>query len=676
MVESSSNDGSDAQSHSDDDAATNSTATNGASAMSPSDNGGRRSQNRRNNDNDTTSATISRSGQATTNHNTGHHQQGNGDGGGRLGGAGSTSARFSSPNNTSKRLIDSPASAAGTGSTCSLSTAASHGLGLGSISGGGGGAAGAMLGGGSMAVGTLTVNEHTPGRGGMHLNSRHGKNQQSRQERRALRRRQRRGNRNQWNQTPTAVLRQLQTMSATLGVSFGLFLLFYLNLPALLFLMTTLAIGALTAMIGYQYLILQYNAVLASGGFIQFLPEGVQESLRDALEGTTLHEWMTDPAFFMEYRYLLLYYIPGLDADQLNALVDRLPERHRRVLRRPGYMSSMTPASVRRVLIADDDGEDDGGLGNNAATLQALPGPSSGENSSIGLNDRTRRQLFEDDGGTDVGDENVDNADAQYEPSTTELWADIAATITSVLQGSAVGQATLGAIQEEDDDGGSNDAGSLVIERLPSDGGSSDDDESVPARQLEDSIPPTVTTMARQAAMPQTPPPSQSAAEEQQIEGEILNDAAAEMSRHYVNAAVSTARDVFADAVEFLAPGVVRLGLGTSIVSGFGLFGSYYINFVRGHPLGWQRPLPRLTGDGPSGGGSSSSDGIAGDQGETISASARFVTYGLLSSAFLGGASAGLMLLLRNGVRRSIAAERAKIEDEGEGKRSKGDKNG
>jgi len=665
MVESSSSDGSDSQNHSDDDA-----ATNGASVTGPSNNGGRRSHNRRNGND----AGISRSGQATTNHNAGHHRQGNADGGGRLGGTGSNSARLSRPT-TNKRLIDSPASAAGTGSTCSLSTAASHGLGVGSISGSGGGAAGAILGGRSMAVGTLSANEHTPGRGGMNLNSRHGKHHQSRQERRALRRRQRRGNRNQRNQTPTAVLRQLQAMSSTLGVSFGLFLLFYLNLPALFFLMTTLAVGALTAMIGYQYLILQYNAVLSSGGFIQFLPEGVQESLRDALEGTTLHQWMTDPAFFMEYRYLALYFIPGLDADQLNALVDRLPERHRRVLRRPGYMSSVTPASVRRVLIADDDGEDDGGLGDNAATFQALPGPSSGENSSIGLNDRTSRQLFEDDdGGTDVGDENVNNADTQYEPSTTELWADIAATITSVLQGSAVGQATLGAIQEEDDDCASSDAGSLVIERLPSDGGSSDDDESVPTGQLENSIPPTVTTMARQTAMPQTPPPSQSAEEEQQIEGDILSDAAAEMSRHYLNAAASTARDAFDGAVEFLTPGVVRLGLGTSIFSGFGLFGSYYINFVRGHPLGWRRPLPRLTGNAPSGGGSSSSDGIAGDQGDTISETARFVTYGLLSSAFLGGATAGLMLLLRNAVRRSNAAERAKIE--GEGKRSKGGKNG
>ena len=620
------------------------------------------SRSRRSNDDDGASMSGSRSSQPP----------------GRLrdevngGGSKSASGRVGGKS-TSKRLLeDSPASTAGTGSTCSLSTTASHGFGLGGTAGISGGGTDAALGGGSVAVGTLpTSSGHASsgGRSRMDLGTRNGKirNRLSRQERRAHRRRQRRVDRNhRRNRTPAAVLRQLQTMSATLGVSFGLFLLFYLNLPALLFLMATLAIGALTAMIGYQYLILQYNAIIASGGFIQFLPEGVQASLRDALSGTTLHEWMTDPAFFMEYRYLALYFIPGLDADQLDGLVDRLPERHRQVLRRPGYMSSMTPASVRRVLIADR-GENDRGVGNNAAALPTSPAPSSSSGSGDGnieLSDTTRRQLFDNEE-DEIGDENADNGDAQYEPSTTELWADIAATITSVVQGSAVGQAALSAIQEEEDVGDSSSADSIVIERLPSDDASGNHDEFIGARFDGGSIPPTVTTMATQRDLPQTPAPLQSAEEEQMIEGDILNDAAAIMSRNYFNAAAeaaaSTARNVFFGAVEFLTPGIVGFGLGTSVFSGFGLIGSYYVNFVRGHPLVWRRSLPRLLGDDPLGGGTSSGNGD--NERETMSTSARYVMYGLTTSAIMGTVSAGFMLLLRSAVRRSIAAERARNED-------------
>lgn len=526
------------------------------------------------------------------------------------------------------------------------------------MAGGFGSAGGAAVAGGGIAVG---------GGGGALVAARTGPGSRqlparklTRQERRLLRR-QRRQERQR--QTPEAVMRQLQTLASTLGISFGLFLLFFLNLPALLFLISTLALAALAATIAYQYVLLQYNSVLETGGFVNLLPESVQNSIRDALQGTTLHEWMADPAFFMEYRYLMLYFIPGLDPAQLDALVDRLPERHRNVLRQPGYMSSMTPASVRRALVNDEGG-------NNASANALVPA----SNSDAAARDGARRQLFaegQSDSSSRNGDSisNSDNSVGAYQPSTSQLWADIAATVTGVLQGSAGGQGQLAAIQEEgenDDVSSRSDSveSGVVIEQIPSE---DESDEQHPA------IPPTVTVddtsvaspepvqqQQRLITAPQTPQPTQTAEEEQQVEGDILNDAVASMTNNYINAATeaatNTIRDATVGAVEYLTPGIVRLGFGTSFLSGLGLFGGYYMNFVRGHPMGWRRPVPRLIGgSGPS------SDGSDGR--EAMTTTARYITYGLMSSAFGGAASAGFMLLIRSGVRRSLAAQRESNDD-------------
>ena len=565
-------------------------------------------------------------------------------------GAGGKGSGYANDTKSSKRLIESPASAADTTSTCSLSTAASPGMAGGFGSAGGGAVAGggiAVGGGGGALVAAGT------GPGGQQLPAR----KLTRQERRLLRRRRRQ---ERQRQTPEAVMRQLQTLASTLGISFGLFLLFFLNLPALLFLLSTLALAALTATIAYQYVLLQYNAVLETGGFVNLLPESVQNSIRDALQGTTLHEWMTDPAFFMEYRYLMLYFIPGLDPAKLDALVDRLPERHRNVLRQPGYMSSMTPASVRRALVNDEGGH-------NASTNALVPA----SNSDAAARDGARRQLFaegQSDSSSRDGDSvsSSDNSVGPYQPSTSQLWADIAATVTGVLQGPAGGQGRLDAIQEEgENDDASSRSGSVesgvVIEQIASE---DESDEQHPA------IPPTVTVddtsvaspepLQRLATAPQTPQPTQTAEEEQQVEGDILNDAVAAMTNNYINAATeaatNTIRDVTVGAVEFLTPGIVRLGFGTSFLSGIGLFGGYYMNFVRGHPMGWRRPVPRLIG------GSGTPSGGTGER-EAMTTTARYITYGLMSSAFGGAASAGFMLLIRSGVRRSLAAQRESSDD-------------
>lgn len=563
---------------------------------------------------------------------------------------------------TSKRLVESPASAADTTSTCSLSTATSPGM-MSTRGFGGADGAAAAAGGGGIAIGAGGGAMVAAGLGSGGQQQLPARNL-TRQERRLFRRQRRQERR---RQTPEAIMRQMQTLASTLGISFGLFLLFFLNLPALLFLISTVALAALTATIAYQYLLLQYNAVLETGGFVNLLPESVQSSIRDALQGTTLHEWMTDPAFFMEWRYLLLYLIPGLDSAQLDALIDRLPERHRNVLRQPGYMSSMTPVSLRRALVNDDGS-------NNGSGNTLVPAANNDA-----ARDGARRLLFaeaqNDPSSRDSGSVSSGNNDIAYDPSTAQLWADIAATVTGVLQGSAAQQGALDAIQEEDENDDTisiDDSGEsgVVIERIPSED-SEDNDEADERGEQRPAIPPTVTVgdssvaspepirQQQLAPIPQTPPPAQTA-EEQQTEGDILYDAMSAMANNYFSvaaeAATSTVRDVAVSAVEFLTPGIVRLGFGTSFLSGLGLFGGYYTNFVRGHPLGWRRPIPRLIG---SGGSPSSGNG----ERAAMTTTARYITYGLMSSAFGGAASAGFMLLIRSGVRRSMAAQRASNDE-------------
>jgi len=256
--------------------------------------------------------------------------------------------------------------------------------------------------------------------------------------------------------------------------------------------------------------------------------------------------------------------------------------------------------------------------------------------------------------------------------------------VIGVLQGSAAQQGALDAIQEEDelDDTTSiddSDESGVVIERIPSED-TEDNDEVDERGEQRPAIPPTVTVddssvaspepirQQQMAPIPQTPPPAQTAEEEQQTEGDILYDAMAAMTNNYLNAAAeaatNTVRDVAVGAVEYLTPGIVRLGFGTSFLSGLGLFGGYYMNFVRDHPLGWRRPIPRMIG---SGGSPSSGNG----EREAMTTTARYISYGLMSSAFGGAASAGFMLLIRSGVRRSMAAQRASNDDAKKSVRSK-----
>lgn len=130
--------------------------------------------------------------------------------------------------------------------------------------------------------------------------------------------------------------RQTQNLAAIFGagssVSFSLFIYFYLPFSALMAMMLCGTTTSLFLYTVYRQLLVEYNNLMNTG-LLQYIPE----ILRNELTQTTLHELlMRQGNTENPHKYLMLYFIPGLTPEQRTALVDRLPEKKRELLRRHG----------------------------------------------------------------------------------------------------------------------------------------------------------------------------------------------------------------------------------------------------------------------------------------------------------------------------------------------------
>lgn len=138
---------------------------------------------------------------------------------------------------------------------------------------------------------------------------------------------------------------QLQLLATMTGGSFIAFLFFFLNIFAFASLMMGLASVIMLIHTIYNYA----NFLLESGegALFDFLPQSLQEYLTN----TTIHDAMIDDSEFMENRWYLLYFIPGLSNEQRQALIDRLPQRHRDMAYGPGGMARMfLPENIFRMI--------------------------------------------------------------------------------------------------------------------------------------------------------------------------------------------------------------------------------------------------------------------------------------------------------------------------------------
>lgn len=138
---------------------------------------------------------------------------------------------------------------------------------------------------------------------------------------------------------------QLQLLATMTGGSFIAFLFFFLNIFAFVsFMMGLVSVFMLMHTI-YNY----GNFLIESGegAFFDFLPQ----SLQDYLTHTTIHDAMIDDSEFMENRWYLLYFIPGLTNEQRQILIDRLPQRHRDMAYGPGGLARLfLPDSLFRMI--------------------------------------------------------------------------------------------------------------------------------------------------------------------------------------------------------------------------------------------------------------------------------------------------------------------------------------
>jgi hypothetical protein len=96
----------------------------------------------------------------------------------------------------------------------------------------------------------------------------------------------------------------------------------------------------------FQMMRSDYQRAIQGRGLGELLPASVYESLVN----TSFHEFMTDGAFVRENQHFMLYFIPGLNREQLESYLDRLVPRHRRRLHRPGLGNFLGEGFMRQII--------------------------------------------------------------------------------------------------------------------------------------------------------------------------------------------------------------------------------------------------------------------------------------------------------------------------------------
>ena len=145
--------------------------------------------------------------------------------------------------------------------------------------------------------------------------------------------------------------------------SFGAFLVLSLPFSALVALLLFVANTAMLCYMAYRIILLEYRNIMQGRGIGDYLPASIYQQLTT----TSVHEWMTDSAFFLEHRYLLLYLIPGITQEQLDSYLERLPARHQYILTRAGlgqflgsdFMRIIMGESRYNDLLLEDEREDE-----------------------------------------------------------------------------------------------------------------------------------------------------------------------------------------------------------------------------------------------------------------------------------------------------------------------------
>jgi hypothetical protein len=457
---------------------------------------------------------------------------------------------------------------------------------------------------------------------------------------------------------------QIVLLLGSSAVSLVLFLFFALPFAAFACLVFVgLSVGALvpvaTSMMRAQYELEMEHPL----GLVRHLPE----SIRVMLTQTTLHEFMADTAFFMEYRYLLLYFMPGLRPEQLMEFIDRLPARHREALLQPGLGRLMPSVMENLMRMADD---------RVGADWQLLEdGDGDGNSSASGLTiDREQHRRGEED---DVDSDGADDAPVTLLEAVTGLRQ----TIVGYARGSTPAESTLlyrPAVTER------ADLAPPIADAVPSIGGNEDeyDDDSfefsvdlsaqgltnmIASRGIYEApiVPAAAAATANDFGLRSVivesqelvdaetnhtlDDPNQTAVQQQQeeydLEGIILSEAASAATSYYAAHAMSAAVEAASEGIVATSSSIIRAGSWIGLIAG----GGGIVTAI----VADSRRIHSGSIGGTEGRADSTNVAIVERQSRYVPA-----FYGFFATSAFGFIGAGVAYLVRNRVRAAITAKR------------------
>mmetsp|Transcript_5863 Transcript_5863/g.9738 ORF Transcript_5863/g.9738 Transcript_5863/m.9738 type:complete len:411 (+) Transcript_5863:111-1343(+) len=186
----------------------------------------------------------------------------------------------------------------------------------------------------------------------------------------------------------------LSILAGISATSISAILLLCVPVPVLVALLAFFLSSGYMIYLCLMLLVRELRTIIQGGGIGAYLPASIYNQLTEL----TLHEWMQDTAFTMEYRHLILYFVPGINQEQLNTYVDALAPRHRRNLRRRGLGHFMGEGFMR-LLMGDSQYSAAHAMGNQVRPTELLlPSSSSTVEADVGseLGSTTPEVLFSD----------------------------------------------------------------------------------------------------------------------------------------------------------------------------------------------------------------------------------------------------------------------------------------
>ncbi len=495
----------------------------------------------------------------------------------------------------------------------------------------------------------------------------------------------RRGRRGRRPPSSSLYNRQLNILMSSTGISLVLFLFFFLNIFAFTALMSFAFSAFMLVYTSYAYII--YLIQSGELNIFSLLPE----STRNRFLNTSIHDILTDNTGYMENRFLLLYFIPGLSPEQILGMVNRLPQRHRDLVLGPGGIARilLQPSINNRIGNSNAAQTASGTTQALSSTQQLVLPVIEEENETFSLADEeevtnrdalqgifsTARSLITGSGEDDhdsVEEEslyvnvNVNTSDDNQRVEFRDLSWDDAANreeneVRSRNSDSDSGESDLGLEISSDDFTGNLPHGQL--NRIARMIGLQSSTPSLP------SSPPTTVTARpmitedhHEGGMPLSPSSSEDSAnsqvleEERNLEGEIINEAVSAMFNNYYDAAIQGMTEVAANVADNVAPTIIRAGVRASSLSGLGLLGMFSSRMLTVQQSAMMRR---------SVSGRNLADSGAG----------RFAIRGLFSTLVIGMVSAGSAYLTRAFLRRRqrdlMLSSAKKNQDESQDKAEK-----